>query len=112
MVAHPRRGEGGVAMRDQLPYVACLEYNGVSLFAGRTMSTVELRNQAKRMIESLPPARLKVAASFLAFLGTTSGEEAEPQLAAIARMRRRIRTAERDVAAGRSIDWRKIRSDV
>lgn len=75
------------------------------------MSTAELRNQAKRMIESLPAARLRVAASFLEFLGTSAGGEAEPQLAAISRIRRRIRTAERHVAAGRSVDWRKVRSE-
>jgi hypothetical protein len=64
------------------------------------------------MIESLPPARLKVAATFLAFLDTPAGKQTESQLAAIARMRRRIRTAERSIAAGRSVDWRKVRADV
>ncbi len=76
------------------------------------MSTAELRKQAKRMLESLPAGRLKVAASFLAFLDSPAGEEAEADLAVIARMRRRIKTAERAAAAGRSTDWRKARSDV
>lgn len=76
------------------------------------MSTDELRNQAKRMIEALPPARLRVAASFLAFLGTPAGKRATPELAAVAGMRRRLAAAERDIAAGRTTDWRKVRSDV
>jgi len=53
-----------------------------------------------------------VAASFLAFLGTAAGEEAGPELAVAAGMRERIRKAERDVRAGRAVDWREVRSDV
>lgn len=76
------------------------------------MSTVELRDRARQMIEKLPSSQLKVAASFLAFLETPAGKASQADLAVIARMRRRIKTGEQDVAAGRTIDWRKVRSDV
>ncbi len=76
------------------------------------MSTTELRNRAKEVIEKLPPERLKVAASFLAFLDTPAGKTAQGGLAGAARARRRIEAAERDIAAGRGVDWRKVRSDV
>ena len=76
------------------------------------MSTAELRDRAKRMIEELPPARLKVAASFLAFLETPAAKAAQSDLAVVARMRRRLKAGEQDVAAGRTVDWRKVRSDV
>ncbi|MFI5378936.1 MAG: hypothetical protein ACHRHE_06555 [Tepidisphaerales bacterium] len=76
------------------------------------MSTAQLRDRAKEMIESLPPERLKVSASFLAYLGAPAGEKAEADLAVLTRMRQRIKTGEQDVAAGRAVDWRKVRSDV
>lgn len=76
------------------------------------MSTAQLRDRAKEIIESLPPAQLRVAASFLAFLGLPADKATQADWATIARMRRRIKTSEQDVAAGRAVDWRKVRSDV
>jgi len=76
------------------------------------MSTAELRLHAKQMIEALPPARLRVAASFLAFLDAPESKPAARHLAAVAKLRQRIKVAEKDIAAGRGVDWRKVRGDV
>jgi hypothetical protein len=76
------------------------------------MSTAELRIHAKQMIEALPPAQLKVAATFLAFLDAPKSKAAARGLSAAAKLRQRIKVAEKDIAAGRGVDWRKVRSDV
>ena len=77
-----------------------------------TMSTLELRDRAMRIIETLPPARLKVAESFLTFLGSSGGKNAERELGVVAKMRQRIKVAEQEVTAGRTTHWRKVRDDV
>lgn len=76
------------------------------------MSTAELRLHAKRMIETMPPSRLKVAASFLAFLEAPESQPTASSLSAVAKLRERIQVAEKDIAAGHGVDWRKVRSDV
>jgi hypothetical protein len=64
------------------------------------------------MIESLSPDLLTVAVHFVEYLGAPAGQKAEPDLAVVARLPRRIKAGEQDVAAGRVVDWRKVRSDV
>jgi hypothetical protein len=76
------------------------------------MSTAELRMQAKQVIEALPPAQLRVAATFLAFLDAKESKASTPALTAVAKLRRQIKAAEKDIAAGRGVDWRKVRNDV
>ena len=63
------------------------------------MSTVELRRKIKRVIDRLPPQRLASVADYVAFLD-------RPPIAS------RIATAEKGLAAGKGIDWRKVRKDV
>ena len=72
------------------------------------MSTLELRDRAVRIIKSLPVAKLKVAESFLTFLGSPEGKKVERELDIVAKMRQRIRVAEQDVAAGRTTNWREV----
>ena len=63
------------------------------------MSTVELRRRIKRVIDRLPPQRLESVADYVAFLD-------RPPIVSL------IATAEKALAAGKGIDWRKVRKDV
>jgi alkylated DNA nucleotide flippase Atl1 len=64
-----------------------------------TMTATELRREIKKIVDQLPPERLASLADYVHFLG-------RPPLP------RRIKAAEKAVAAGRGVNWRKIRSDV
>lgn len=63
------------------------------------MSTIELRRQIKKAIDKLPPKRLASLADYVHFLNN-------PPLA------QRIKTARKAIAAGKGVNWRKVRSDV
>jgi hypothetical protein len=63
------------------------------------MTTSELRREIKKIVDQLPPERLASLAGYVHFLG-------RPPLP------KRIKAAEKAVADGRGVPWRKIRSDV
>ena len=63
------------------------------------MSTVELRRRIKKEIDRLPPKRLASLAEYVQFLN-------RPPLAD------RLAAAEKAVASGKGISWRKMRADV
>jgi hypothetical protein len=63
------------------------------------MSTVELRRKIKKVIDRLPPQRLESVADYVAFLD-------RPPIAD------RVAAAEKAIAAGKGVDWRKVRKDV
>jgi hypothetical protein len=63
------------------------------------MSSTELRRRIKREVDRVPPARLASLAEYVRFLG-------RPPLAD------RVADAERAIAAGKGVNWRKVRSDV
>jgi hypothetical protein len=63
------------------------------------MSTVELRRKIKQAIDRLPPARLASVADYVAFLD-------RPPIA------QRLAAAEKAIAAGKGVNWRKVRKDV
>jgi hypothetical protein len=63
------------------------------------MSTVELRRKIKSAVDRLPPKRLESLADYVRFLD-------QPPLM------ERIAAAERAIAAGKGVKWRKVRSDV
>jgi hypothetical protein len=63
------------------------------------MNTPELRREIKKAIDCLPPERLQSLADYVHFL-------TRPSLA------RRLQEAEKAVASGHGINWRKVRSDV
>jgi len=63
------------------------------------MSTVELRREIKKIIDRLPPERLGSLADYVDFLN-------RPPLV------RRVKAAEKAIAAGKGVNWRKVRSDV
>jgi hypothetical protein len=63
------------------------------------MSTVQLRREIKKAVDKLPPARLASLADYVHYLTRPALEQ-------------RIADAERAVAAGKGVNWRKVRSDV
>ena len=63
------------------------------------MTATELRREIKKIVDRLPPESLASLADYVHFLG-------RPPLP------QRIKAAEKAVAAGRGVNWRKIRPDV
>ena len=63
------------------------------------MSTVELRREIKKAVDRLPTERLLSLADYVDFLN-------RPPLV------RRVKAAEKESAAGKGVNWRKVRSDV
>jgi hypothetical protein len=63
------------------------------------MSTVERRRKIKKEIDRLPPKRLASLAEYVQFLN-------RPLLTD------HLAVAEKAIASGKGINWRKVRSDV
>ena len=63
------------------------------------MSTLELRREIKKVIDRLPPERLASLADYVDFLN-------RPPLV------RHVKAAEKAIAVGKGVNWRKVRSDV
>ena len=63
------------------------------------MNTLELRREIKKAIDRLPPERLQSLADYVSFL-------TRPSLA------QRLEEAEKAIASGRGLPWRRVRSDV
>jgi hypothetical protein len=63
------------------------------------MSMVQLRREIKKAVDRLPVDRLSSVADYVHFL-------TRPDLAT------RISQAEKAIAAGKGINWRKVRRDV
>lgn len=76
------------------------------------MTTAELRQSAKDTLDSLPPAQLKMAVEFLRFLDERMSEDATEELLQIPGLLEDLKEAERDIAEGKTIEWREARRDV
>jgi len=63
------------------------------------MSNAQLRRQIKKDVDRLPPDRLGSLADYVAFL-------VRPPLMS------RVAQAERDLAEGKGVNWRKVRRNV
>jgi hypothetical protein len=63
------------------------------------MSTAQLRRKIKSAIDHLPPKRLESLADYVQFLNRPPLTE-------------RLAAAEKAIAAGKGVNWRKVRSDV
>ena len=63
------------------------------------MNSLELRRAIKKAIDRLPPERLESLADYVYFL-------TRPSLA------QRLEEAEKAIASGQGLHWRKVRSDV
>jgi len=63
------------------------------------MSAVKLRQEIKKAVDRLPTDRLTSVADYINFLVRPS-------------LPQRIAEAEKAIAAGKGVNWRKVRSDV
>ena len=76
------------------------------------MSTVQLRQQAKDLIDDLSTRQLRVASEFLAFVKSRELDSATLELLSIPGFEASFARGMKDVKAGRTKSWRKVRSDV
>jgi hypothetical protein len=75
------------------------------------MTTAQLRDHAKERLDSLPPAKVRVAAEFLDYLDTTASRDATAELLKIPGLLEDVRSAAERVKKGRLKDWRRVRKD-
>ena len=75
------------------------------------MSTVALRRQAKALIDTLSGPQLRAASEFLAFVKSREADAATLELLAIPGFEASYARGMRDIKAGRTKPWRKVRRD-
>lgn len=63
------------------------------------MGTIKLRREIKKAVDRLPAERLESLADYIQFL-------IRPEL------QQRLLAAEKAIASGKGVNWRKVRSDV
>jgi len=76
------------------------------------MTTAQLRDHAKERLDSLPPAKVRVAAEFLDYLETAASRDATAELLTIPGLLEDVQSASGQIKSGRFKDWRKVRKDV
>ena len=76
------------------------------------MTTLQLRRAAEHRLRGLPPDKLKVAAEFLTYLETSASDQATAELLSIPGLVEDVRKAHREIAAGKGLEWRKVRREV
>jgi hypothetical protein len=79
---------------------------------GPPMSDVQLKDQAKKLIDALSKDQLRVAAEFLAFVSTRDADPATLELLAIPGFKDSYTRGTRDIKAGRTRPWQQVRADV
>ena len=76
------------------------------------MSMAQLRNQAKALIDDLSTTQLRIASEFLAFVKSRELDSTTLELLAIPGFKASFARGMKDIKAGRTKPWRKVRSDV
>ncbi len=76
------------------------------------MTTAQLRKHAKERLDSLPPAKVRVAAEFLDYLDTSASRDATAELLRIPGLLQDVSNAAKQIKNGQTKDWRKVRKDV
>ena len=76
------------------------------------MSTVQLRQQAKAVIDDLSTDQLRAASEFLAFVKSRELDSATLELLSIPGFEASFARGMKDIKARRTKPWRKVRSDV
>jgi hypothetical protein len=76
------------------------------------MSTLEMRKQAKALIDGMSAAQVRVASEFLASVKSGEVDAATLELLTIPNFTKSFRRGLQDIKAGRTKSWRKVRSDV
>lgn len=76
------------------------------------MSTAELRNQTKALIDEMSEPQLRLASEFIAFVKSRKADAATLELLNIPGFKASFARGLKDIKAGRTVPWRKVRSDV
>ncbi|HEY1686174.1 MAG TPA: hypothetical protein VGG19_15520 [Tepidisphaeraceae bacterium] len=76
------------------------------------MSAVALRQQTKALIDTLSEPQLRVASEFLAFVKARESDAATLELLSISGFEASFTQGKKDIKAGRTKPWRKVRADV
>ncbi len=76
------------------------------------MSTMALKREAKALIDTMSGPQLRVASEFLAFVKRRELDAATLELLSIPGFADSFTRGMRDIKAGRTKPWRKVRSDV
>jgi hypothetical protein len=74
------------------------------------MSTLELRQEAKALIDAMSRSQLRVASEFLAFVKDRRADAATLELLTIPGFEASYARGMRDIKAGRTKPWRKVRA--
>lgn len=78
----------------------------------QTIKKTNLRREIKRAIDTLSDDRLRTAADFLTYLQLLESEEATEELMRIPGAMKEIERGNRDIAEGKTTNWREVRQDV
>jgi hypothetical protein len=76
------------------------------------MGTFTLRREAKALINTMSESQLKVVSAFLAFVKSREADDATLELLAIPGFESSFARGMRDIKAGRTKPWRKVRLEV
>jgi hypothetical protein len=76
------------------------------------MTTAALRKEAKALIDTMSDAQLRVASEFLTFVKARAAGDATLELLSIPGFESSYARGMKDIRAGRTKPWRKVRSDV
>ncbi|MGA2231608.1 MAG: hypothetical protein ABSH22_11970 [Tepidisphaeraceae bacterium] len=76
------------------------------------MSILELKREAKAIIDTMSPEQLRAASEFLAFVKSREVDPATLELLSIPGFKASFVRGMKDIKAGRSKPWRQVRSDV
>lgn len=76
------------------------------------MSSAELKQEAKALIDAMSGAQLRVASAFLEFVKARERDAATLELLTIPGFEKSFARGMRDIKVGRTKPWRKVRSDV
>jgi hypothetical protein len=63
-------------------------------------------------LDSLPPAKVRVAVEFLDYLETTASRDATAELLKVPGLLQDVKDASKHIKSGQGKDWRKVRKDV
>jgi hypothetical protein len=76
------------------------------------MSTVQLRQEAKSIIDEISPRDLRLVREFLAFVTSRGTNAATRELLAIPGFHKSFVRGIKDIKSNRVKPWRQVRSDV
>jgi hypothetical protein len=76
------------------------------------MSTVELKQEAKSIIDGMSPKDLRLVRKFLAFVQSRNTNAATRELMAIPGFQKSFVRGIKDIKSHRTKPWRQVRSDV